>query len=373
MWLVIIGVAGSVCASAQNAESRQWRDGPLTWDDFREQSAAGTTRSEIAYLFRAEPERVHIHDTIVFRQRAILELNRGATWADPGSRDRTTLAYHQVVFDLAEVCRREMQREIILHSGRLDALDLTTNWIYQQGQERIRRFGTLCKYGADANVVEQHSAMARRELAAVAVLDTVVPAFKKTAFGIGVHVGMKYGAIAGRLGSSFRPPVGFNFSFDFGYKEWRSNIDMMLGGTRTLNAITEDPGWPVDKRLTFALGSLTLGYRVWRHGYWSMTPYAGAAFAEFSEPTTDQTDVDPAIKRVGPLGGLQVDYQIRRALKLLAPFTVGRSFNETMLRLNISTMPVTFDAGMNGTFIFIGAGVCWYSNFVRAKVPAPGN
>jgi hypothetical protein len=361
-WLTLMLLGLGLFTSAQTRSVRQWQDGPLTWADFREQSASARIQSEIAYYFRAVPEQLHIHDTIIYCLRSVLELNRSGTWIDPASRNQLSLAYHQVVFDLAEVCRRALQRELDLNGGA----DLSTNWVYRQSEDRIQRFMAQSRYGLDTDLIAQYAASAQRELAATAERERKIPPFRKTAFGLGLFVGLKSAALNGDLQRGFTTPIGLDFGFDFGYKEWRLVADALLGGTSSKVALPVDPRWTADTGLSFAHGSLTIGHPLLRNSVWSITPYAGPAFTEISLRTKDQEDKDPKLSDGGWLGGLQLDVRCRQALRLLYGTTSGRSFNTTMLRLNVSAMPTDLGAGLKGTPVYVGLGICWYSNFLRS-------
>ena len=101
MSIILILVAGW-CGCRAQEELRTWDMGPLSWDDFTlTDSSRGENHSYLEFFFSIEefPEGLW----------AMAFMDTHQSWVDKNWRTDNELLYNQVIFDLVEWQRRQMQ------------------------------------------------------------------------------------------------------------------------------------------------------------------------------------------------------------------------------------------------------------------------
>ncbi|MCU0449600.1 MAG: hypothetical protein MUC97_07085 [Bernardetiaceae bacterium] len=113
--LLVLSIVGLPFKPAE-AQTRPWADGRLTWSDFQG-PASLPNGGEIKYVLAAEPAKAKTADTTWKYARAVCTIDQLGSWAGPQFRSSMGLRYMQVVFDLVELQRRQLQAELYLANG----------------------------------------------------------------------------------------------------------------------------------------------------------------------------------------------------------------------------------------------------------------
>ena len=107
---------------------------------------------------------------------------------------------------------------------------------------------------------------------------------------MGLIVGAAYSFRNNAVNEHFGNSIGFNFGFDFFYKNSMLYIKTVLsGGDRTY---ARRPHWEEGLDFTFALIDVSYGYAILDNSALKISPFAGLAITEFSENDYDNKESD---------------------------------------------------------------------------------
>ena len=90
---------------------KEWADGKLTWEDFKEREG-GQRISELKYYLGYNSGKQKYGNTIISRNIALGYMDSNLSWINPKHKTEQHLRYNQVVFDIVEVHRRRLQIEL---------------------------------------------------------------------------------------------------------------------------------------------------------------------------------------------------------------------------------------------------------------------
>lgn len=285
---------------------RQWRLGPLTWNDFKVVSQdTGDEHSYIEFFLTLadEPER---HDDItVYTTHALAYVNRSKSWVDSFWRTPLELHYNQVIFDLVELYRRYMQSELDT-GGTPDVGEYMELLVAD-----VDQFCRDSRYGTDSATVERwddfvHDLMvaAAADVAtshADAVQAMVTPSNYETTqrFGFGMGAGIK--TPTGSLSHYVRSGGGFYMDCEFGYSRQFLNFGLYIGGSRCLDTMwnknDENNDLYRNDRLTVLDFKLDYGIAVIDNNHIRLMPFVGIGmlgyYTDVSDDYGETTSVGP--------------------------------------------------------------------------------
>ncbi len=95
-----------------------WDEGRLTWDDFNKRNTDGYEKSNISTSFYRYTDTQKYGNLKVIRTKLRTALNKESTWVRTEYISDKLLRYNQLVFDMAEATRQEMQNEIDVNLGK---------------------------------------------------------------------------------------------------------------------------------------------------------------------------------------------------------------------------------------------------------------
>jgi hypothetical protein len=349
---VWVTLAAIFCLHGQDPR-KFWHDGRLQWSDFH-QTLSGEYASELRYTLGFKQEKFRTGDTIIQQPTAFAFVNRPASAVNPQFRNEQHLRYNQVVFDILESHRRQLQYELFRansHSEANQALQL----IHTQADEEIQRFQRESQGGHNLQVTEVWETLVALKINR---LGEQTPFLTLRRFGLGFHAGFGTGLLSGTMGNHF----GLPFSFVFGYDFWWNKISLMtsfaLSGGKTRETYTGPTHWQKGERANLALLDFSLGYQTYSAPKWRVTPYLGLGINEFSEPTT-QKEVSPQrMVSYRYSAGVCIDYRLVKMLNLQPnPLLSTKEFSEIGIRTRLSVSRADFYPDLNGFTYTLSVGI----------------
>ena len=241
-FLLIICTLLPLIGNAQD-NSRQWRKGPLTWNDFKA-PAPDSTGKEHSYLeFQLYIDEVAVdNDGVVhWMESALATMDRQKSWVDSLHRTPEELRYNQVIFNIVELYRRYMQTEI--DSGGSPDMDYYMELVVGD----VDQFCQATNYGSDIAVVEEWEIFIRElmDSAAAQVAESHATYYNEVTspknfvttqrFGIGVGGGMQ--VVTGDLHPYFRNGGGFYLEANWGQRRQIITISMYMGASKCLRDV----------------------------------------------------------------------------------------------------------------------------------------
>lgn len=295
--LLILCLSLPFLGNAQE-DYRNWRKGPLTWNDFKT-VAHDSIGEEHSYLefFLYIQETSEEHDGVyLLVQSAEAGMDRKKSWVDSASRTPEELHYNQVIFNLAELYRRYMQIELdtggtpdVGHYMKLLVAD-------------VEIFCTETMFGADTAAVAQWDNYIREEMTAVAPdvaenhslmiqrMSTKENYKTTNRFAAGMGAGMKIPT--GDFHKYFRTGGGFYMECEFGYGRQVLGGSLFLGGSRCLDTLWHhtDRGqdlWKNDD-LTILDLKFDYGFAVVDNNHFRLTPFVGVGVLGYCVEVTSE-------------------------------------------------------------------------------------
>lgn len=286
---------------------RDWRKGPLTWNDFKAATpdSLGVEHSYLEFFLYID-ELPEEHDGVNYwMKNARACIDRQRSWADSSSRTPEELHYNQVIFNLVELYRRYIQIEI--DTGGSPDMD----YYMQLLATDVDTFCYLSDFGRDTAEVNRWDAYVHSQMTAAAAVtaETHAEHIKQTTdagsyattnrFGFGIGAGLKMPA--GNLHQYFRTGGGFYMDCEFGYSRQLLNFGLYIGGSRCLDTLwhktkeindlyTKDP-------LTVIGLKFDYGIAVIDNNRLRLTPFVGIGmlglYTEISDDFDETTSVGP--------------------------------------------------------------------------------
>lgn len=342
--VAVILTAASLSAQDFDSSIKRWNDGPLTWDDFTPYSGGYPAISSLDYNWHATQASFKKGNLRVDRKQTECYMNPVASWVNPDHRDPYTLQYLQVAFDYAELCRRQLQKELDNNEKGHSASELS-QFYYSKADRFIAQLREETDQGRDTAMVRFFTAQVEQEMAEWPA-DAPVPEVRKKNWGLGMHYGYGNQFFLGTAADYLRPQHGLHWGFDISYKNLYIYWHMLLAGSgKTRNSFYHDGVlWDKDMRQSGGTMEFDLAYALMDGPWVKIAPFAGVGFGYSSvvigkdELNRNVTDGVGGLRLVG---GLCVDVKTLRNIDLTnrpvyyygALTGVSRKYSENSIRL----------------------------------------
>lgn len=331
---LLAAIFGLLAFSA-NAQSgvHTWKMGPLTWNDFHHNTAIYDKTSYLEYFLTIDSREVKV-DNIKYRIPALKAFTTHEySWADTNFRTPQLLAYNQCMFDLVELHRRKIERDIIN----------TNLWEEEQAMtkgrnrldEDLLRVEADTRYGNNLEALEKWQARVKTELDSVKEFTPTRFVDGKYAFGASIGLGSKI--LVGDISKHFGTSFGLDFNFDLCYRRSYFTWGTYIGWARAKQNIWEseyvaefDTNFhPASNHYVNPLGEdvypvifkgelptvfnmfLAYGYTVFNNNLHKITPFVGAGIESYSIEE-DEVSYGPTIGAW--LFGVDYNYQYRNSI-----------------------------------------------------------
>lgn len=344
--LLVAALLFGTVLSAQDFDSaiKRWNDGPLTWDDFSLYSGGYPIISSMDYSWHGQQASYKTGNLKVIRMQTECYMNPVASWVNPEYRNPETLRYQQVAFDHAELCRRQLQRELDGNVNGHTASELS-QFYYSKADRFIARLREETDQGRDTAMVRFFQIQVQEQLDSLQE-EGVEPGFRKGNWGFGMHLGygneFRLGGAAGYL----RPLHGVHWGFDVSYKKVYFYWHMLLaGGGRTRQDFMHEGNlWQAGKGQGGGTMEFDLAVPVVDGPWLRVAPFAGAGFGFVSTVVGKDASGKDKSDGIGGfrfLAGLSIDLKYLRVLDISSrpvyyygvPIGTSRSYSENSVRL----------------------------------------
>ena len=296
----------TLSASAQT-DRRYWSQGPLTWNDFTVMPASSGQRSYLQYGIGYNPVRDTLDGIRSCYYLAESWMQPSSSWVTANHCDSNTLRYNQIIFDMLEVERRQLQRAIDDNPNAFAYGDMlraaSSNF-----SSRIDSFSLLSQDGADTAILSAFERQVAAELAQYPA--DYCPRYSARPFGYGLYIGIGVTGSTGSMGKAFSLGAGLNWGFDFSYNRHLCLLDATLGlcKARQTHFLADPDGtmncFPDGKLGGILIINLGYGYTLVDNLRWQLTPLVALGIREFSYSDQNKNN-NFAYARPEPVVGLQ--------------------------------------------------------------------
>ncbi len=322
----------SLALNAQEYEQsiRKWSDGPITWDNFVESSNNYNVPSFIAYGWRNEHKTVRKGNLRISTYDYFTSMHTTESWVDPYRKSNSLLQFNQMVFDYAEVCRRQLMKEWENNTNNYSFKELS-NYYFQKAERFESEAARQCDYGTDSSMVNYYMSQVASQLEEFPQTEAI-PEPRRGKIGIGMHVGYGNEFLLGEANTYFPPRHGLKFGWDIPIYRFCVYMDGMLGfGTPTPRDFY-NAGYLWEKGRTQRAGNieLGLGYALVDNSWLCLSPFVGigVGFTDIDEQkgenlTADEKEVD----------GFRFQAGLMADIKFLRIYDELGQYNENSVRL----------------------------------------
>ena len=274
--ILIILLLTVVVAAQGQGRGRPWKRGPLRVEDFGIVAAQGRDNSHLEYAINILPGGLTegLHTYQFCRTSAVMFPT--ASWMAEGHVDDAELTYNQMLFDLVEVHRRQMQREAMLLTKRAQYERLLE--ISKTNLDReIEAVKAATQGGRDSLAVERIR-VKNLEWLNANVFDR--PEFVQRPFWWYVSIDFGMLLTAGSLARHYSPFVSTQgYTFGYGYKRHGLYLQAFSGTAYSLDTLPAD--WYYESGSRFDL-NIGYGFTLLDGPSFSLTPYLAYGLTEYS-------------------------------------------------------------------------------------------
>jgi len=363
IWLLLF--LTSLRGFGQSIE-RSWESGDLTWNDFNgDPIISSSNSSELNYQLGYSTSRKKFGDTTVILFQTKNYINPNISWVKEFAKTDQLLRYNQVLFNILELHRRELQAT--LHRIANSYLAEEKFRIhYEACNYEVRRFQNETQLGANLSSLELWEMRIDKELKLNPY--ELVPEITDRNFGYGLNIGIGSGLLTGTIADHFTPTFNFVFGFDFAFKNTILYLNGTLAGDKVKSDYTEDGIlWPKDLKTNVAIIDLSIGQTLLDNSNHKLTPFAGLGILEFTASNSEGEEFeDHRIVNYGLIYGLNYDFKIKKSLRLIPPPFRGnyREKIEHNIRIRLYATSGKFE-NVKGSSINLTVGYAVFGRFIK--------
>lgn len=345
-------------------QKRFWYEGPLTWDDFKTGNVP-RSGTDLHYFISYNTVREKRSDTIIHRLAAEAYINTELAQVREIDKNDQHLMYNQVIFDMLEYYRRNLQKNLYRANNPFEAYAMLQE-VHGYFSADAAKFSNETGQGENIIVLREWRQLVKDRLSGIHEDPEVK--FQKRNLGYGIYGGLGTSIPVGGLAQYFAPSVDLFFGFEFSLKRVLLNLSGSLGAGR-IRQNFPDAGIAVFREgpNTLTRIDLALGYALIDVRKWKVSPFAGLGITEFSFENNSQQDETTAVARYHLVVGVSTDFKLRKSLKLL-PMKV-KEYAETSLRFRVSATPVYLYPGISGAVINASVAFGGFASAVKPRNP----
>lgn len=253
----------------------KWKMGPLSWNDFVHRTALDGRYSYLEYYMGYTTEQKKVNNVTYTRPAAYAYISAENSWADTHYRTEALLQYNQCAFDLLEVYRRKLTRE--LNQNEILERDMLLDNTMRRLGEDMTRLERSTEQGANTAELERWKGELK------AALDTTAESyqyrFTDNTFRWGMSFDLGILGTGGELHDYFSNAFGLSMNMDLGWKKHFVMTGMYFGGGRCKqnvpNVNSEYNNLSAKDPLTVFDLYAAYGYSIIDNNYIRLTPFVG--------------------------------------------------------------------------------------------------
>lgn len=326
---------------ADDQRKKEYEDGPLKVDDFLGEPEYGSdllgqTLIKLEY-YADEIER---NDTTFVFANTKNYLDKNASWILKDKSKFQTLEYFQVLFDIREFYRRQLQNKINSLTERQEYNRLMQSY-YDKGTLEIQRFQIESDFGVNEDIVQKWSLMIYQRLSQFDEFE--IPSIRNKHWGGGGSFYYTNNFSNGDMSDKLNPAyAGFGFSLDAVYKDYYLFLNAFLAwGTVRENFIYEE-SWEKGLTVGVANANISIGYPIIDNSTHKLIPYLGYGLNEVSYPDTEGVEDGLNVSSSGLHVGFWYDYNLFSNIELIPSIGFGgaKFSNQQYIRFGMNVSRV---------------------------------
>lgn len=344
-------------------DERNYEEGPLTWYDFQgEPKESDEVTGQINYLLEYHQDEDTRNDTTFTYIKTSNYFNKNDAWASDKNRTSIALRYFQVLFDIREYYRRQLEKE----------LNQSTNFynmgkkhiaFFEKGSMEIQLFQKDSDYGNKRDVLLRWEAEYATKLNEYKPFE--LPMVKNANWMFGGNIGLVTSFNTGTMNEFITESYGLTYGFDLGYRDFIMFFEASLVYGDVREPFTYEKTWETGTGVNLAIGDISLGYPIYENSNHRITPFFGLGVHEIGASKSAKELEGINITNFNYLYGLCYDFNLSTTVNIIPDHIFGgaNQSNHQSLRLRLFVTDVRNDI-FKGNSINLSLAYSFYSKMV---------
>lgn len=352
----------TVCLFADEPDFRQYEEGKLSWGDFTSVADINmdSTSKFKPYIY-FKTEKAERNDTTFSVIKAKNLILRNKVYVPLEERSDEQLRYYQIIFDIKENYRREIQDTINVRN-RFKELQIEFIRIDAISDSIINEFKSEYKINENIATLEKWEGQYREELMKTHL--PLLPNVITTKGGGSIDVGARYGFYLGETKEIIEQQYGYSLGFTYftGNLFFYVRIGSVLG--KVIKTFEYGERWTPGMNLSLTEFDLSVGYPLFDNSTHKLTPFLGWGVHEITAKGDKPAFDDLSTTSHSFITGLSYDLILNESFNLAPSYMSSNTKSHTQnilnIRLSLTNLNHSFFKG-NSVMLSLG-----YSIFSRA-------
>lgn len=346
---------------------KYWHDGKLVWSDFQVKEANLAESSHLVFQIFSVTEKQVGSDTTFINLKAETVVDKDKSWVKSSQKSAWVLAYNQVIFDIAELYRRQLQIQLNEAATLKQVPNMVKNTL-DGCQQEVAKFKSEVPQHDDSTGIERWKSLIRLRLNYLD--DAKAVAYQPGNWGFGLNGGVGSSQFNGAMGDYFLPTWNVNLGLEGAYKRAMLYLNTTISSSYVKETFDYNGTWEDGTRASFTIIDAALGYAVIDNSRWKLVPNAGAGYTILSTRVTDEylTEHRYTLSDLNAIGGITVDYKLQHRINK-APNILFRYKEESDLaiRARFYVAKADFNSTINGYTFNVAIGISRFGHALSVR------
>lgn len=368
--MAILAILSFSQAQTIDSNLRYWNEGPLKWEDFTVRNYKGDIRSSMHLVYNFKPVSKKTGNLTVRYYQANTAMDKGLSWVRTEDMTADELAYNQLLFDISEVNRREMQAELNNISSNYSKADIM-DYYGTKNRQMIKELEDESDYGMRKQIVGSYAARTAEKLSHMP--EDSIPEFECRNVGYGMHLGLESDIYMGDGALAFNPIWSFIYGFELAYKRSSLFLEMAMGTgsvnntfdfTAINNGKAETITWHAGNPVYSVEMDLVYGFAVIDNDRFKVSPIVGIGLNALSDSYYAEEETG-TIGGLHASAGLNIDWKFNRTVSYAPSFFASEEYTETTLRTKVYVAYNGYMAGFNPYTINVAVMINMFGRMLK--------
>jgi hypothetical protein len=346
---------------------RYWRDGKLSWSDFQVKEAKVAESSHLAFQIFSVTDKQYGIDTTFISLKAETVVNKDKSWVNASQKNVWVLAYNQVIFDIAELYRRQLQIQLNEVATLKQVPNMVKNAL-DGCQQEVAKFKIEVPQQDDSTSIQRWESVIRLRLNYID--DAKVVTYQPGNWGFGVNGGAGSSQFNGAMADYFQPTWNVNLGVEGAYKRTMLYLNTTISSSYVKQTFDYNGTWEDGTRASFTIIDAALGYAVIDNNRWKLVPNAGAGYTILSTWVIDSNlnENRYTLSDLNAIGGITVDYKLQHRINKV-PNILFRYKEESdlALRARFYVAKADFNNTINGYTFNVAIGISRFGHALTVR------
>jgi len=269
-------------------------------------------------------------------------MDKTLSYAHDDLKNQQYLDYNQVLFNLIEIYRRNLQQELFTLKNPYNANQVLED-LQKHLSNEILVFQGESSYGNHHKITKKWVLQTSKRIEKT----TDFPIFKHSNWSVGMYAGAEFRVPEGTYKNLVNNTLGFVYGFETAYKKVTLSLNASIANSKLISDYNATFTAPIGDRISIAFINFSLGYPVYNSDKLRITPFIGYGATEFSEVKKDNKQI--AIDTDFHFG-INTDLKLRKYLEFSSNIFNIKETSFTYLRTRLHFAKSDFNSNTNGYF-----------------------